>query len=84
LSPSADLPPEAALGTSPITQAEKDAFDAGTSIWALHEFVLRSGMDAADMAAEARKGWTARQAELLVKYNALASTWEYTGTRITP
>jgi len=84
LSPSAGLPAESALGPEPVTQAEKDEFDAGTSVWAIHSFLLRPTMDNADMIAEARKGWAARRLELIAEYEALAGSWENTGVRISP
>jgi len=84
LTPSAGLPAESELGTSPITPAEKNEFDIGTSVWAVREFLLRPGMDAAAMAAEARKLWASQQAILFAEYQALAGTWEYTGVRISP
>lgn len=85
LSPSSSLPPEADLGTSPITQAEKDEFDAGTMCFLIHDFGLKAEwVDDTEMIATARDGWAARQSELLANYNQMADDFEYTGIRITP
>jgi len=86
LSPSADLPAESSIGPNPVTQAEKDEFDAGTMVYRVHTFGINSDWpdETAGIVAEARKGWAAMQAILLAEYDAKAASWDHAGVRITP